>query len=217
MKRNQAMIELLPNGDLAIGPSSPRGLMIHGYGGNKEELLGLGVQLALELGVGLLLFDLPGHAPDRDDLLTMATATAAVRARLEAEAAPAFVVGHSLGARLGLLAGVPVLAAISPPGPALFDGNRRALIETLRSRRVRERTPYSGLQEIITATVSPAAEMWLCYASNDLKSVKDLAQNWQEHATIERISGTSHLDIVSHSATRARLTTWLADRLKSAR
>jgi esterase/lipase len=217
MKRNQAMIELLSNGDLAIGPGSPQGLMIHGYGGNKEELLGFGVQLALKLGVGLLLFDLPGHAPDQDDLLTMETAMSAVRARLEAEIAPAFVVGHSLGARLALLAGVPMLAAISPPGPALFAGNRRALIETLRSRRVRERTPYAGLQEILSATVSPAAEMWLCYASNDLKSVKDLAQKWQEHATVERIDGTSHLDIVSHSETRARLSAWLDDRLRGSR
>ncbi len=220
MNAKRVMIERIENGDLAISPDSngadlPEGLVIHGYGGNKEELLGLAYHVAAAARVRLRLFDLPGHGPDGDDLLTSRTAASAVQERVEAIIRPSFFIGHSLGARLGLAAGLPAGVAISLPGPALFEGGRRDLLITLRAHRVREREPFAGLVEILNDPLAPVAETLLLYAANDIKSAADTAKEWRDTVEqVERIPQTGHLDIVSHPKTWRTVSNWLSARIE---
>jgi len=213
-------IERVEDGDLAVRPDSsgadlPEGLVVHGYGGNKEEMLGLAYHVAAAAQVRLRLFDLPGHTPDGDDLLTSRTAAAAVQKRVEAMSRPSFFIGHSLGARLGLAAGLPVGVIISLPGPARFEGGRRDLLKTLRVRRVRECEPFAGLVEILNDPFEPAAETLLLYAANDIKSATDTAKEWRGAVErVERIPETGHLDIVSHPKTWRTVSDWLGERVE---
>ena len=220
MSTKSVVVEEVDYGDLKVSsdaadPKLPEGLVIHGYGGNKEELLGLAYHLAAALRVSLRLFDLPGHGPDRDDLLTSQAAASAVQKRLEAMTRPSFFIGHSLGARLGLATNLPIGVMISPPGPILFEGGRRDLLKTLRARRVRERETFAGLVEILSDPLTPAAATLLLYAANDIKSATDLAKEWQGRlARIEKIPQTGHLDIVSHPKTWRAISAWLGARIK---
>ncbi len=215
MLTKTAKIEIDKDGDLTIRPDSnetgfPEGLVVHGYGGNKEEMLGLAYHVVVQAGVCLRLFDLPGHAPDKNDLLTRATAAVAVQKRLEGPRRPSFFIGHSLGARLGLEAGLDTGVAISLPGPALFEGSRRDLLRTLRTRRVREPEPFSGLTDILNGPLTPSRGTLLLYAADDIKSVSDAAGEWGGAIDrIEKIPGAGHLDIISHPQTWRTICDWL--------
>ena len=81
--------------------------MIHGYGGNSEEVLGLAVDLASRLELRLLVFTLPGHGFPASEPLTRQAALLSLKSAVTALENPDFFIGHSLGARLGLAAGLP--------------------------------------------------------------------------------------------------------------
>lgn len=217
------VIERLPNRDLLVGPppepkrdsiadgaARASGLVIHGYGGNKEEMLGLAAHVAYTTRTRLLLFDLPGHGPGGDDLLTLEASRAALDARARLLKQPGFVIGHSLGARLALMSGLPRAALISMPGAALFEGSRRELLRTLRARRVRESETYGGLKEIMAAPVEPAKNTLLLYAGGDILSSAALARDWGDRVDkTVKVPGCGHLDIVSHPATLSEICEWI--------
>src|SRR5712691_8708150 len=98
-----------------FSPASPRGgaVVCHGYGGSKEQMLGIAVTIA-ENGMAALAIDLCGHGEN------MAPIGPAMHG--EVEAAIAFVrrfgrtavIGHSLGGRLALMSSADVMLAMSP-------------------------------------------------------------------------------------------------------
>lgn len=200
-----------------------QGLVIHGYGGNSEEMLGLAVGIACRLEVRMLVFDLPGHncvgaglrqSGEPDELLTRAAALLCIEAAASALTEPSFFIGHSLGARLGLEAGLPLAVVISMPGPADFSGSRRELLTTLRARRVREVAPFRGLEEILSGGVEPAPETLLLRAARDIDSVKTLADEWQARGIrCLKISDSNHNDIVSSHGAREAIADWLKENL----
>ena len=223
-----------------VGPRGARhqGLVIHGYGGNSEEMLGLAVGNACRLDdVRMLVFDLPGHncagagrksngetqefemaaekvSEEPYELLTLNAALRSVEAATSALTEPSFFIGHSLGARLGFKAGLPLAVAISMPGPADFSGSRRELLTTLRARRVREAARYKGLEEILSDEVEPAPETFLLRAARDIDSVKTLTDEWQARGIrCLRINDCNHNDIVSSREAREAIADWLKEKL----
>lgn len=100
---------------ILIKPVNPRGaaVIVHGYGGNKEEQLGLGLRAA-EAGLVACVIDLRGHGEhplplDRD---ICADLDAAIRfCRLFGKVV---VIGHSFGGHLALLSNADYFIAISP-------------------------------------------------------------------------------------------------------
>lgn len=100
---------------ILIKPVEPRGaaVIVHGYGGNKEEQLGLGLQAA-EAGLVACVIDLRGHGEhslplDRD---IGADLDAAIRyCRLFGKVV---AIGHSFGGHLALLSNADYRIAISP-------------------------------------------------------------------------------------------------------
>src|SRR3972149_8424415 len=95
------------------------GLIIHAYGSNKEEILGLAVGLALRQDLKLLVFDLPGHGRT-GNLLTLANCLQSLKRAKVLLNKPTFFVGHSLGGYLGLMADLPLGVLISVPDQADF-------------------------------------------------------------------------------------------------
>lgn len=196
------------------GSGAHEGLIIHGYGGCKEEMLGLAVGLAARLPLKLLVFDLPGHGDVAKEPLTLAAARDAVATAAAVFDNPAFFVGHSLGARIGLLSGLEMAVCISMPGAARFEGSRAELLRTLRARRVNEVAPLSGLVEVLENGAAPAARTLLLCAGCELESVTDLAAAWSlQGIPCRQIKGSSHNDIVSAHETREVAAGWLKDNL----
>lgn len=199
---------------VSSGSGAHEGLVIHGYGGSKEEMLGLAVGLAARLPLKLLLFDFPGHGGAAEEPLTLAAAREAVATAAAALDNPVFFVGHSLGARVGLLSGLEMAVCISMPGAARFEGSRTDLLRTLRARRVNEASPLSGLAEVLANGAEPAARTLLICAGRELESVTDLAAAWREQGIpCREIRDSSHNDIVSAHETLEVAATWLKDNL----
>ena len=186
------------------------GLVIHGYGGNKEEMLALAVALAERSHLRLLVCDLPGHGSFSTKEFTLDNALDALKPAMTTIGRPDFFVGHSVGARLGLMLGLPIAAAISPPGEIVFEGGRADLLRVLRARRVKEVAPFHGLQEVLAAPVEPAPQTLVLKAAIELKSVNSFVDDWQALGIeSSRIAESDHLDIISATQTHLVVGEWL--------
>lgn len=200
---------------VSSGDGGHEGLVIHGYGSGKEEMLGLAVGLAARLPLKLLVFDLPGHGGARGAPLTLAAARESLDDAAAALENLSFFIGHSLGARVGLDAGLPAAVLLSMPGVARFEGSRADLLRFLRARRVKEAAPFSGLEEILAGEVEPPPEALLLRAGREPESVKSLADAWEKRGVaVHTVADSGHNDIVSSHMTMEVTAAWLKETLK---
>src|SRR5712691_7256338 len=126
-----------------LSPTSPLGgaVVCHGYGGAKEQMLGVAASVA-EKGMAALAIDLCGHGEN--------TAPIGPGMGDEVEAALTYVrrfgrsavVGHSLGGRLALMSSADVMVAMSPSVMMEMSPQGKWMFENLPSPGVRE--PYTG-------------------------------------------------------------------------
>ena len=122
---------------ILISPAAPKGaaLIIHGYGGNKEEQLGLGFRVA-DAGLGVCVMDLRGHGHHPLPLDT------GVRDDIEAiihylrSFGTVIIIGHSVGGRLALLSSADYHIALSPPLRETFSIETQNRLKLVRSYRV---------------------------------------------------------------------------------
>ncbi|ACL16812.1 alpha/beta hydrolase [Methanosphaerula palustris] len=123
---------------ILIRPAEPTGaaVIVHGYGGNKEEQLGLGFRVA-NAGLAACVIDLRGHgshplpldAGMRDDTEEVI--------RYLRSFGKVVAIGHSVGGRLALLSSADYHIALSPPLRETFDEETRERLKLVRSYRVR--------------------------------------------------------------------------------
>jgi hypothetical protein len=167
---------------LLLMPASPRGgaVVCHGYGGSKEEMLGVALAVA-ENGVAALAIDLCGHGENA------APIGPAMREELEAALSlvrrfgKTAVVGHSLGGRLALMSSADVMVAMAPSVMTQMSPQGKWMFENLPSPGVRE--PYSGyvieLLEKLGPVPSHGRPCLLLYSERDLKALLDGAADLQ--------------------------------------
>ncbi len=121
-----------------IIPENPLGgvVLVHGYGGCKEEVLGLAWRLA-EQSMAVCAIDLPGHgenqAPLDENILEDIEAAMGDWQRF----GQVVLVGQSLGGRLGLLSSAKFVIAISPPLGPEVGRSLRFPLKNMRSHRVK--------------------------------------------------------------------------------
>src|SRR3989304_4910892 len=119
-------------------PEAPRGgaAVVHGYGGCKEQMLGISARLA-EGGWATLALDLRGHgehpAPLDEGVLQDLEAALHWLRRYERVVA----VGHSLGGRLALISRAGLGVAISPPVASRPSEEGRQMLLAFGSTTVR--------------------------------------------------------------------------------
>lgn len=178
-----------------------RVLVLHGYGGSKEELLGIGATVA-EAGFTALIPDLPGHGEHPSPLtwpVIRDFLAAFSRARNDPRNDLWGAVGHSLGGRLALALELPRTVVLSIPADARFEGRRTELLRTLRARRVREEKPYAGLVAVLDELPNswPAQDVLLLHARRDLETCLRAARRGRELGwEVRSVTSTRHLDIV---------------------
>ncbi len=147
-------------------------VLVHGYGGCKEQMLGLAARLA-DSGVAALCVDLRGHgehpAPlGRGLLLDLEAGLARVR-----PAGRTIAIGHSLGGRLALMSTAQVVVAISPALPSRPSEEGRQMLLHFGSTAVRAAAPGQILQLLQEMGAVPSSNRprLLIHAKGDIPSL----------------------------------------------
>jgi alpha/beta hydrolase family protein len=166
-----------------LAPASPRGgaVLCHGYGGSKEQMLGIAVAVA-ENGIAALTIDLCGHGEN------MAPIGPAMRDEMEASVAyvrrfgRTAAIGHSLGGRLALMSSADVMVAMSPSVMVQMSPQGKWMFENLPSPGVRE--PHAGYVLELLEKLGPVAPhgrpCLLIYSERDIQALLDGAAALQE-------------------------------------
>jgi len=202
---------------IIIEPDSPKGtvLLLHGYGGSKEEMLPLAYRLALAGWAGLAI-DLPGHGQNKE-IFNYEKAMELLEKVMVGRYGPRAIVGHSIGGRLALKQKLPTVA-ISPPRALEFTGSRSEMLKVLRPTRVREEKPYSGLRAILRKLIGDYGEgvaSITIYGGHDLKTVKDFANSRRELGKeVMMIKGAGHLDIISAEGVLKAVPAWITKNVR---
>lgn len=203
---------LADNRHISIEPSKPLFcvLLLHGYGGSKEEMLPLGYRLALS-GISAVIIDLPGHGQDKG-IFNYKNTNQAIAEVLTGGYIFQAIVGHSLGARLAMEYNLPAVC-LSPPLEMFFEGRRTELLNVLRVRRVNEEAPFEGLKSVMSEVNSKqmkVGQKLILYGDSDLQTVKDFAQNAAARGgETVKIEKASHSDIITASQAYAEVERWL--------
>jgi len=222
-----------------LRPSSPTaGVAIaHGYGGCKEQMLGLAARVA-EAGLAACVFDIRGHgehpAPldpamveDLEAILTFLRGFGRVAAA-----------GHSLGGRLALMSSADVVAAISPALPQNPSEEGRAMLAHFGSTAVRARNPFEimGILRAMPPPPTVSRPTLLLHAEGDIPSlieairataaalpashVQVISQNQHRGAELPASLLTylprwfNHIDLKANAELYVRVPAWLVSRLE---
>lgn len=179
-------------------PDSPTAAVAiaHGYGGCKEQMLGLAARVA-ECGLAACVFDIRGHgehpAPLDPAMLEDLEASLAILRQYGRVAA----VGHSLGGRLALMSSADLVAAVSPALPQRPSEEGRAMLTHFGSTSVRAQARDEILA--ILRTLPPPAlrdrPTLLVHAAGDIPSLIEGVQATaaaMPHAIVQVISQHQH-------------------------
>jgi dienelactone hydrolase len=147
-------------------------VVIHPYGGTKEQMLGVALAL-VEKGIACLLPDLCGHGENHTEIGVgmLQEMEAAIQYARRFGAASA--VGISLGGRLALMSSADCMVAISPAVVSEISPQGKWMFENFPSPAVRE--PYSGYVTELLDKLGPvpkhARPCLLLYAERDIPMI----------------------------------------------
>jgi hypothetical protein len=178
-------------------------VVVHGFGGNKEEQLGLSFRIA-ELGFDTYTVDLRGHGENVDALgPAMFDDVEALIAHC-GRAGEVAAVGHSLGGRLALLSSADYRVGISPALGKTFSGRTRDTVKRQRNHRVNEASDDAGF-EIIDALPDVGALTagdLILYGSRDVPEIVRSCEALQHDGQhVVRVDDAFHGDIFVLDAT----------------
>ena len=160
---------------IRISPKDPMGaaVIVHGYGGCKEEQLGLAWRVA---GSGLVVYsvDLRGHGQNPMQLDGGIQEDVDLVIRHARQYGMVVAIGHSLGGRLSLMSGADFAIGISPPLDGSYGSRTEELLIKLRGYRVRTDSPGKVFE--ILANIPKWADMdadrsMIIYGSRDVPEI----------------------------------------------
>lgn len=179
-------------------------VVIHGYGGSKEEQLGLAYRAA-ETGLKTCSIDLRGHGENKvtfDEKVILDVETAIQYCKPFGKVT---AIGHSLGGRLALISSADYSIGISPAISISFGEKTQKILRDLRDYRVYQ--TFSGqLLEIIKRLPSPdfnnSTKKSIIYASRDIPEIKALCDDLKtKDLSVVEIDDALHSDIFTLEAT----------------
>ena len=155
-------------------PEAPRGgaAVVHGYGGCKEQMLGISARLA-EDGWAALALDLRGHgeypAPLDEGVLQDLEAALHWLRRY----AKVVAVGHSLGGRLALISSADLVVAISPAVASRPSEEGRQMLLAFGSTTVRSPSPSTILELLrkMDEVKQPGRPVLLLHGDRDIPTL----------------------------------------------
>jgi dienelactone hydrolase len=172
-------------------------VVVHGYGGCKEEQLGLAWRVA---GSGLVTYsiDLRGHGQhtlELDEGVQDDVELAIGQAR---QSGKVVAIGHSLGGWLALMSGADFAIGISPPLDNSYGERTEALLKKLRGYRVRTASPgkvFDLLSVLPDWKDQEAERSMVIYGSRDVPEIVTSCDLLRERkANVLRIEDALHSD-----------------------
>jgi len=154
--------------------ASPRAgaVVIHPYGGTKEQMLAVALGLA-EKGIACLLPDLCGHGENHAEIGVGMLEEMEAGIRHARRFGPILAAGISLGGRLALMSSADCMVAISPAVVSEISPQGKWMFENFPSPAVRE--PYSGYVTELLDKLGPvpkhARPCLLLYAERDIPMI----------------------------------------------
>ena len=194
---------------ILIRPARPKGaaVIVHGYGGNKEEQLGLAF-VAAESGLSACAIDLRGHGEHPLPLDAGIVDDVAAAIAFSRQFGKVTAIGHSLGGRLALQSDADNTIGISPSLAKTYGEQTQEILRAVRTYRVRPQD-LSALLAVQAALpvwdpVKAAGTAAILYAERDAPEiVADCKTMAASGAKAECIRGTLHSDIFNHERTFA--------------
>jgi dienelactone hydrolase len=205
-----------------ITPQAPSGaaVIVPGYGGSKEEMLGFAFRMA-ETGVAACAIDLRGqgeHELSFGDGVILDLEAALGYCRKFGKTA---AIGHSMGGRLALLSTADYRVGISPALPRTYT--EHTMSRVLKSRKVRVRSAkeamlfemFERLEEWIPKEKERAL---IIYGSNDIPEIMEACEKMRRQGVeTVKVDGVSHPDsFLVNDIIRmitARLKKWMKEEL----
>lgn len=216
VKLNGAGVDV-PAVRLMSREDDPSAVIIHGIGGNKEEMLGLSFRVVMA-GYTVYAVDLRGHGESADDFSSdVREDILRIIADLKKTNRPVIAIGHSLGGRLALLSDADIRVGISPALPRVFSSQTRKIIGDMRMHRVKSSS--DGMRILFDEILGklPVAEAGLrkgdcvIYGSRDVPDIAVSCDGISNpEVIISRIEGAFHGDIINMDETFSAITRFLS-------
>jgi dienelactone hydrolase len=160
---------------IVMTPHDPMGaaVVVHGYGGCKEEQLGLAFRVA---GSGLVTYsiDLRGHGQHPLKLDYNVQDDVEVAIQHARRSGKVVAIGHSLGGRLSLMSSADFSIGISPPLDGTYGSRTEELLKKLRGYRVRTDRPekvFDLLAKIPNWEDTDQSRTMIIYGSRDVPEI----------------------------------------------
>lgn len=191
---------------IILTPSYLQGaaVVIHGYGGSKEEQLGLAYRIA-EIGLKTCVIDLRGHGEHRlslDEKVILDVETAIKYCR---HFGKVVAIGHSLGGRLALISSADYAIGISPALSTTFGEGTQKILKNVRGYRVRE--PFSGellevLKKLPVFNFNDNMKKSIIYGSRDIPEIMSSCISLKvKNSSVIEIENALHSDIFTFEST----------------
>jgi hypothetical protein len=189
---------VLPLLRICQGDASSAAVIIHGFGGNKEEMLGLAYRVA-ELGCDTFTPDLRGHGENACPLSIDVLADVNALIDHLGKSRRTVSIGHSLGGRLSLLSRADVRIGVSPALPQQYSQQTTDVVNRLRRYRTLppdEDVHFGMLEDLPTVDGGMRAGDLILYGERDIPEIVLACRAMAEvgHAAIQ-IPGALHGDI----------------------
>ena len=196
-------------------PSKSRGavVVVHGYGGSKEEQLGIALRVAME-GITTCAIDLRGHGEnqrpfDLDVLQDLETTLDYCR-----QFGKVAAIGHSIGGRLALTSSADYKIGISPALGKEFARETQEKLRDLRYYRVKQPV-FETLFKLI-ANLPPENfekdKSLIVYASRDIPDIQARCKELESQGfSTVQIKGALHNDIYTLEETFEAVTSKLRE------
>jgi hypothetical protein len=192
-----------------ITPDYPVGaaVIIHGYGGCKEEQLGLAFRIA-ETGMTAIAIDLRGHGenlkPFDDSIISD------VKAVIEfgKNFGKVLAVGHSLGGRLLLLSDADFVIAISPALNQEFSESTQNILKNMRGYHIKQNSPVILFEILKKMPMYRAGSRnhLILFGSRDVPEIVKACQELKlRGANVSEIYNVLHNDIFVREETFNRI------------
>ena len=184
---------------VVVKPPSSRGaaVIVHGYGGSKEEQLGLAWRVA-EIGITACAIDHRGHGEhalplDEGVLQDIEGAIAHCRGFGRVAA-----LGHSSGGRLCLISSADFVIALSPSIVTDFSPATERLVKAMRSYRARESFPganFENMRKLPVPQSMDKARTLILFGSRDVPEIVSACRALKKDGLAVEIEQGLHNDI----------------------